>query len=89
MASRISDWLALKLGIVGFLAGGLIGFLYRPSALIIGQLPFSTVITRGANLKGVEQMLIPMAQTSFNNMMVAAVIGAAIGLVIGLLFSRK
>ncbi|HNT90928.1 MAG: hypothetical protein WBK44_03860 [Smithellaceae bacterium] len=89
MASRISDWLALKLGIVGFLAGGLIGFLYRPSALIIGQLPFSTVITRGANLKGVEQMLIPMAQTSFNNMMVAAVIGAAIGIVIGLLFSRK
>jgi len=79
----------LKLGIVGFLAGGLIGFLYRPSALIIGQLPFSTVITRGANLKGVEQMLIPMAQTSFNNMMVAAVIGAAIGIVIGLLFSRK
>ena len=89
MASRISDWLALKLGIVGFLAGGLIGFLYRPSALIIGQLPFSTVITRGANLKGVEQMLIPMAQTSFNNMMVAAVIGAAIGIVIGLLFLRK
>lgn len=89
MASRISDWLALKLGIVGFLAGGLIGFLYRPSALIISQLPFSTVITRGANLKGVEQMLIPMAQTSFNNMMVAAVIGAAIGIVIGLLFSRK
>ena len=89
MASRISDWLALKLGIVGFLAGSLIGFLYRPSALIIGQLPFSTVITRGANLKGVEQMLIPMAQTSFNNMMVAAVIGADIGIVIGLLFSRK
>lgn len=89
MASRISYWLALKLGVVGFLAGGLIGFLYRPSALIIGQLPFSTVITRGVNLKGVEQMLIPMAQTSFNNMMVAAVIGAAIGIVIGLLFSRK
>ncbi len=89
MASKNPDLLTLRLGIVGLITGGLIGFLYRPSALIIGQLPFSTVITRGANLKGVEQMLIPMAQTSFNNMMVAAVIGAAIGIVIGLLFSRK
>jgi len=89
MASKISNWLTMKLGIVGFLAGGFIGFLYRPSAFIIGQLPFSTIITRGANLKGVDQVLIPMAQTSFNNMMAIAVIGAAIGIILGLLFSRK
>ncbi len=89
MASKKSNFLALKLGIVGFIAGGFIGFLYRPSALIIGQLPFSTVITRGANLNGVEQLLIPMAQSSFNHMMTIAVIGAAIGITFGLLFLRK
>ena len=89
MAASKSNWLTLKLGIIGFVAGGFIGFLYRPSAFIIGQLPFDVVITRGANLKGVDQVLIPMAQTSFNNMMAIAVIGAAIGIVIGLLLSRK
>jgi hypothetical protein len=89
MASKYSGWLTLKLSIVGLIAGGLIGFLYRPSALIIGQLPFSTVITRGASLKGVEQVLIPMAQSSFNQMMTIAVIGAAIGITLGLLLSRK
>lgn len=89
MASKYSGWLTLKLGTVGLIAGGLIGFSYRPSALIIGQLPFGTVITRGANLKGVEQVLIPIAQSSFNYMMTIAVIGAAIGITLGLLLSRK
>jgi hypothetical protein len=89
MASKYSGWLTLKLGIVGLIAGGSIGFLYRPSALIIGQLPFCTVITRGANLKGVEQVLIPIAQSSFNHMMTIAIIGASIGITLGLLLSRK
>jgi hypothetical protein len=89
MASKYSGWLTLKLGIVGLITGGLLGFLYRPSALIIGQLPFSTVITRGANLKGVEQVLIPMAQSSFNHMVTIAIISAAIGITLGLLLSRK
>ena len=84
-----SSWLVLKLGIVGFFAGGFIGYLYRPSAFIIGQLPFDVVITRGANLKGVDQVFIPLAQTSFNNMMAIAVIGTAIGIIIGLLITRK
>jgi hypothetical protein len=80
MGSKKSNGLAVKLGIIGFIAGGVIGFLYRPSALIIGQLPFDTVITRGANLKGVDQVLIPLAQSSFNNMLAAAVIGAVMAL---------
>jgi hypothetical protein len=84
-----SNWLTLKLGIAGFIAGGFIGFLYRPSTFIIGQLPFDVVITRGANLKGIDQVLIPLAQTSFNNMMAIAAIGAAIGIIIGLLLTRK
>ena len=89
MGSGKSNGLAIKLGIVGFIAGGILGFLYRPSAFIIGQLPFDIVITRGATLKGVDQVLIPMAQSSFNNMMAIAVLGAVIGIVAGLLISRK
>jgi hypothetical protein len=89
MGSGKSKGLAAKLGIVGFIAGGVLGFLYRPSAFLIGQLPFDVVITRGANLKGVDQVLVPMAQSSFNNMMAIAILGAVIGIVIGLLLSRK
>jgi hypothetical protein len=89
MSSKKSNVLAIQLGIVGFIAGGVLGFLYRPSAFLIGQLPFDTVITRGANLKGVDQVLISMAQTSFNNMAAAAVAGAVIGIVVGLLMSKR
>src|SRR4030066_782300 len=85
MGSKKSNGWAIKLGIIGFIAGGVIGFLYRPSAFVIGQLPFDVVITRGANLKGIDQVLIPLAQSSFNNMMTIAVLGAFIGIIAGLL----
>ena len=88
MSSKKSNVLAIKLGIVGFAAGGVLGFLYRPSAFLIGQLPFDVVITRGANLKGLDQVLISMAQTSFNNMAAAAIAGSVIGIVVGLLMSK-
>ena len=55
---------------------GLLVFLLRPSAFLIGQLPFGTVICRGTNLKGVDGLLIPFAQKSFNIMMVGVIIGA-------------
>ena len=89
MGAGKSNGLSVKLGIVGFIAGGVIGFLYRPSAFVIGQLPFDVVITRGANLKGIDQVLIPMAQSSFNNMIAIAVLGAVLGIVAGFLISRK
>lgn len=89
MSSGKSSGLAVKLGIVGFIAGGVLGFLYRPSAILIGQLPIDVVITRGANLKGVDQVLIPLAQSSFNNMVAIAVVGAVIGIVAGLLMSKR
>lgn len=65
MGSGKSNGLAVKLGIVGFIAGGVLGFLYRPSAFLVGQLPLDVVITRGANLKGMDQMLIPLASIIF------------------------
>ena len=42
MSSKKSNGLAIKLGIVGFVAGGVLGFLYRPSAFLIGQPPSSS-----------------------------------------------
>jgi hypothetical protein len=39
IGSGKSNGLTAKLGIVGFIAGGILGFLYQPSAFIIGQLP--------------------------------------------------
>jgi len=89
MSSKKSNSLAIQLGIIGFIAGAVLGFLYRPSAFLIGQLPFDVVITRGANLKGMDQVLISMAQTSFNNMAAAAIAGAVIGIVVGLLISKR
>lgn len=64
---------------IGFLLGGLVGFQMRPAVMFIGQLPFQTVITRGSGLRGIDQLLISTAQQSFNVMLVAAVLGGAIG----------
>jgi len=57
----------------------------RPSALLIGQLPFGVVITRGAGLTGFDTLLRPTAETSFNQMAMAAVLGAVAGAFIGVL----
>jgi hypothetical protein len=68
-----------KLGAVGFVLGGLLGFVLRPSVFLIGQLPLGTVLTRGGNLQGMDELLVPAAQSSFNLMVVVALVGAAIG----------
>jgi len=79
----------IGLGIAGFLLAGLIAFLARPSAFLIGQLPFGIVITRGASLKGMDQLLIPLAQQSFNTILIGAIIGAVIGSVIGYFIEKR
>jgi hypothetical protein len=70
-----------RLIIVGILMGGVVGFLVRPSVPLMGQLPFSTVITRGANLRGLDQLLLGYARTSFNYLLAGLVLGAVIGLI--------
>lgn len=62
--------------------GGVLGFLLRPSVPLIGPLPFETVITRGANLTGLDSLLRGAAETSFNYMLVGVVVGALVGWVI-------
>ncbi len=77
------------MGIGGFLAGAFIGYLYRPAAFLIGQLPFRDVISRGTNLKGLDQIYIPVAQTSFNYLVVGGMAGAILGVVVALLLRKK
>ena len=79
----------IAIGIAGFLIGGLVGFLARPSAFFVGQLPFDHVITRGASLKGFDQMLVPLAQRSFNITLMGAIIGAVAGIVIGYFIGKR
>lgn len=77
---------AVPLAIAGFFVGGLIGYMMRPSVIFIGQLPFGTVITRGSNLTGIDQLLRSTAENSFNQMLTAAVLGAVAGVIVGLIF---
>ena len=42
---------------LGAAIGGFLGFLLRPSVPLVGPLPFETVITRGANLTGLDSLL--------------------------------
>ena len=71
------------LGVIGFIAGAIIGFLLRPSAFLIGQLPLKTVIMRGTDLKGLDKIMVPVAERSFNLMFGVAVVGMLIGIAIG------
>ena len=73
----------IGLGLVGAILGGIVGYLVRPSALFVGQLPFETVITRGADLRGADTLLVATAQQSFNIMLAAAICGAVAGAVLG------
>ena len=76
------------LGIVGFLAGASIGYFYRPPAFLVGQLPFHIVITRGTNLKGLDQLLIPVARTSFDYFLIGGILGAVLGVVAGMILFK-
>jgi len=72
------------LGFIGFFIGGFIGYLSRPSNLWAGgQLPFETVITRGANLEGIETIFVSQAQISFNYLVIGAILGLVIGWIVG------
>ncbi|HEY6352579.1 MAG TPA: hypothetical protein VI636_24550 [Candidatus Angelobacter sp.] len=76
--------------ILGAVLGGLIGFLLRPSLPLIGQLPFSTVITRGSNLSGLDVILKSTAEQSFNYMLIGAIVGAVVlALAAGMMAKKK
>ena len=89
MAGTKSSSQGVGMGFLGLILGGVIGFLLRPSAMLIGQLPFETVISRGANLQGLDKLLVPTAQSSFNIMVVGAIVGAVVGVVVGQMLARR
>ena len=70
--------------IIGLILGASIGYFYRPPALFIGQLPFDVVITRGGNLKGIDQIYLEIAKTSFNYLVIGGIAGAIIGAIVGM-----
>lgn len=78
----------IGLAILGFLSGGFIGFLLRPSSALVGQLPFAVVITRGAVLKGLDALLIPLAEQSFNSTLAGSIIGLLGGIIISYLIVK-
>jgi hypothetical protein len=76
----------LLTGVIGFLTGAFIGYIYRPPAFLIGQLPFKYVISRGTTLKGFDQVYIEVAQKSFNYLLAGGIIGAILGIIAALLY---
>lgn len=74
-------------GILGAICGAFVGYLMRPAAPFLGQLNFETVISRGTNLQGLDQLLVSTAQASFNGMLMAAVLAGLIGAVVGYVVS--
>ncbi len=79
----------IGIGAAGCLAGGFVGFLLRPSAFLVGQLPFQHVITRGESLQGVERVMMALARDSFNIMLSGAAVGLLAGAVIGYFIGKK
>ena len=64
--------------VLGVFLGAIIGFLLRPSVPLLGQLPFSVVITRGSELSGVDRILQATAQQSFNYVLAGAMLGGVV-----------
>jgi hypothetical protein len=79
----------ITLPAIGLVIGGIVGFLLRPSVPFMGQLPFSTVITRGANLHGLDQLLVGYARTSFNYLIAGMLLGSVIGLITAFVISSQ
>jgi hypothetical protein len=69
----------IKFAAIGLVVGAVAGFVTRPSLPMVGQLPFGIVITRGADLKGLDQFLTAPAQDSFNHCLWFMVFGGVFG----------
>lgn len=74
---------------IGLILGASVGFFYRPPALFIGQLPFNIVITRGGNLKGLDQIYLETAKTSFNYLLIGGIAGTILGAILGMKITRN
>jgi ACS family hexuronate transporter-like MFS transporter len=78
----------IAFSILGLIAGSWVGFLLRPAAALVGKLSFGAVISRGSSLTAADQVLVPLAQQSFNYLLAGAALGVVAGLVIAYLAYR-
>src|ERR1019366_1039364 len=62
----------------GVFSGAVLGFLFRPSIPLVGQLPLDVVLTRGASLNGVDTLLRSAAEQSFDYVMFGRILGAVV-----------
>lgn len=83
---RASFGQAIRFGFYGAFLGTFIGYLLRPSAPVVGQLPLAKVLSRGVDI---SQALTPVAQTSFNYLLTGLILGWLIGVIAGHLLSKK
>lgn len=74
---------------LGSFVGAVVGFLLRPAVPLVGQLPLMVVLTRGANLQGLDRLVVPTAETSFNYMLVGGIIGTVLGLLAPKFMAKK
>jgi hypothetical protein len=58
-------------------------------SLIRGQLPFDVVITRGGNFKGLDQIYLEIAKTSFNYLLVGGIVGSIVGAIAGMKITKN
>ena len=75
--------------VIGAIVGGLVGYWFRPSVPLLGQLPFESVITRGENLRGLDILLKGIAQQSFNYIVGGVILGAAVGFILARIDPKK
>lgn len=71
------------------LVGGIAAFLLRPTDIFGHQLPLSVVLTRGTGLHGLNRLLIPLAQRSFNEVLAGLLLGAILGILVSALTGRR
>jgi hypothetical protein len=68
--------------VLGAALGFVIGYLLRPSVLLVGQLPFEIVITGGSQLSGLDGILVPAARQSLGMVIGGALLGGVAGWVV-------
>lgn len=71
------------------LVGGITAFLLRPTDIFGHQLPLSVVLTRGADLQGLNRLLVPLAHRSFNEVVAGLLLGAILGALVSALSGRR
>lgn len=75
--------------IIGPVVGLFIGYLIAPEIPLLGKVPFATALTRGATLSGLDQMILPYAQTASNYMVGGLIGGFIVGFIIDNLIFKK